>query len=116
MRSPSETEALINILRQSASLRAASSIETLLKEGRIALFAGSMSSISRPGGARRGGRNRGFFHATQLGIFELAWNVLCPGCGGVLNTGTTLKTVDRATYACSLCAAGYEPTLDEGSR
>src|SRR4051812_40887725 len=54
-----------------------------------------------------------FLHAARLGIFELAWNVLCPGCGGVLDTGVTLKTVKRDQYHCALCAAGYEPTLDE---
>ncbi|CCM75999.1 adenylate/guanylate cyclase domain-containing protein [Rhizobium mesoamericanum] len=52
-------------------------------------------------------------HAARLGAFEMTWNVLCPGCGGVLDTGATLKTVDQETYHCALCAAGYEPTLDE---
>jgi class 3 adenylate cyclase len=54
-----------------------------------------------------------FLHAAQLGLFEMSWNVLCPGCGGVLDAGSTLKSIDRSTYSCSLCAAGYEPTLDE---
>jgi class 3 adenylate cyclase len=39
--------------------------------------------------------------------------VLCPGCGGVLDTNATLKTLQREQYVCLLCAAGYEPTLDE---
>ena len=34
-----------------------------------------------------------FLHAARLGIFEMSWNVLCPGCGGVLDAGATLKTV-----------------------
>lgn len=55
----------------------------------------------------------GFLHAARLGLFDLSWNVLCPGCGGVLDATHTLKTVRKDTYACSLCAAGYEPTLDE---
>src|SRR5215216_2211818 len=54
-----------------------------------------------------------FLHAARLGLFELSWNVLCPGCGGVLDAGTTPKSVNRAEYSCALCAAGYEPTLDE---
>ena len=54
-----------------------------------------------------------FLHAARLGIFELSWNVLCPGCGGVLNSSTTLKSVDKDEYACGWCAAGYTPTLDE---
>ena len=39
--------------------------------------------------------------------------MLCPGCGGVLNEGATLKTINREEYGCALCAAGYKPTLDE---
>ncbi|MCA1370027.1 adenylate/guanylate cyclase domain-containing protein [Bradyrhizobium sp. BRP14] len=55
----------------------------------------------------------GFLQASRLGIFELSWNVLCPGCGGVLDANTSLKTVQATEYTCALCAAGYEPTLDE---
>src|SRR5262249_55185235 len=44
---------------------------------------------------------------------ELSWNVLCPGCGGVLDATASLKSVHQSEYACALCAAGYEPTLDE---
>lgn len=54
-----------------------------------------------------------FLHASHLGLFELSWNVLCPGCGGVLDANTSLKTVQSDEYTCALCAAGYEPTLDE---
>ncbi len=54
-----------------------------------------------------------FLHASKLGLFDMAWNVLCPGCGGVLDSGATLKTIKRDAYHCALCAAGYEPTLDE---
>ena len=53
-----------------------------------------------------------FLHAARLGVFELSWNVLCPGCGGVLGRR---DAQDRrpSEYDCGLCAAGYEPTLDE---
>ena len=54
-----------------------------------------------------------FLHAARLGIFELSWNVLCPGCGGVLETNATLKSIQKEEYSCALCAADYEPTLDE---
>ena len=44
-----------------------------------------------------------FLHAARLGLFELTWNVLCPGCGGVLETGATLKTGEpRGIYLRSL--------------
>jgi class 3 adenylate cyclase len=54
-----------------------------------------------------------FLHAARIGVFEMAWNVLCPGCGGVLDSSASLKSVTHEQYHCSLCAAGYEPTLDE---
>jgi len=55
----------------------------------------------------------GFLHAAQLGLFELSWNVLCPGCGGVLDAHTTLKSLRHDDYNCALCAAGYEASVDE---
>ena len=54
-----------------------------------------------------------FLHGARLAIFELQWNVLCPGCGGMLKSGSWLKAVDGSEYSSALCAAGYEPTLDE---
>jgi class 3 adenylate cyclase len=54
-----------------------------------------------------------FLHASRLGLFDLSWNLLCPGCGGVLDASATLKSVKKDEYNCALCAAGYEPTLDE---
>lgn len=55
----------------------------------------------------------GFLHASRLGMFDLSWNVLCPGCGGILDANTSLRTVESDTYSCALCAAGYGPSLDE---
>src|SRR5581483_625840 len=54
-----------------------------------------------------------FLHASRLGLFELSWNVICPACGGVLDAGATLKTVNHDEYSCTLCNTGYKPTLDE---
>lgn len=54
-----------------------------------------------------------FLHAASLGLFDMSWNVLCPGCGGVLDTNASLKTVIKDEYKCALCASGYTPTLDE---
>lgn len=54
-----------------------------------------------------------FVHAARLGLFDMSWSLLCPGCGGVLSTSSTLKHVHQHEYNCALCAAGYEPTLDQ---
>ena len=54
-----------------------------------------------------------FLHASRLGLFDMSWNLLCPGCGSVLNANSSLKSVKREQYHCALYAAGYEPTLDD---
>ena len=48
----------------------------------------------------------GFLHASRLGLFDLSWNVLCPGCGGVLGAHSTLKSLSPEDYHCGLCACG----------
>src|ERR1700710_2147196 len=55
----------------------------------------------------------GFLHASRLGLFDLSWNVLCPGCGSVLDAHSTLKSLGPDDYHCGLCAAGYEASVDE---
>ncbi len=54
-----------------------------------------------------------FVRAARLGLFDMAWNLLCPGCGGLLESAPSLRSVSRDEYDCALCAAGYRPTLDE---
>jgi class 3 adenylate cyclase len=54
-----------------------------------------------------------FVRAAHLGLFDMSWSALCPGCGGVLETGAALKALDRAEYLCALCVAKYQPSLDE---
>ncbi|WP_315781136.1 MULTISPECIES: adenylate/guanylate cyclase domain-containing protein [unclassified Bradyrhizobium] len=55
----------------------------------------------------------GFIHASRAGLFDLTWNVLCPGCGGVLDAHGTLKSLRSDEYQCGLCACGYEATVDQ---
>jgi class 3 adenylate cyclase len=55
----------------------------------------------------------GFLHASRLGLFDLTWNVLCPGCGGVLDAHSTLKNLRHDDYHCGLCACSYEASVDE---
>jgi class 3 adenylate cyclase len=114
MQFSSETESLFASLRQSAKREAADAIESLVREAperelcrvNALAFAAKYSLDLEDAIAA-------FLHAARCGLFELAWTVLCPGCGGVLDSGTSLRTVHQREYACALCAAGYEPTLDE---
>jgi class 3 adenylate cyclase len=110
----SEAQTLFAALRQSADPEAVTAIESMVREAPDR----QLGRVNALDFAARYGLDEerviaAFLHAARLGLFELSWNVLCPGCGGVLDATTSLKSVNQAEYACALCAAGYEPTLDE---
>ena len=110
----SESEALFSVVRQSADPDTAAAIERLVRDGEDR----DLSRINVFDFANKTGLDEekviaAFLHAARLGIFDLSWNVLCPGCGGVLEAGTTLKSIEHDKYDCALCSAGYEATLDE---
>ena len=110
----SEAKNLFSVLRQSADPEAVDAIEKLVETAPDhALCRINVVDFAAKTGVDEERAVAAFLHAARLGIFELSWNVLCPGCGGVLDTSTTLKSVDQDEYACALCAAGYTPTLDE---
>jgi class 3 adenylate cyclase len=110
----SESEALFSVLRQSADPAVAAAIEGHVRDGSDqALCRINVLDFAKHTGLDEERVIAGFLHAARLGIFDLTWNVLCPGCGGVLDSSTTLKSVSHEDYNCSLCSAGYTPTLDE---
>lgn len=110
----SEAEAVFGVLRQSADPPVAAAIERLVREGadRELCRVNVLDFAARTGVSEEAAIGA-FLHATRLRLFDLSWNVLCPGCGGVIESSASLKSVDREEYSCVLCAAGYEPTLDE---
>jgi class 3 adenylate cyclase len=114
MKRPRETDTLFNTLRQSAKPKSVTAIQKLIDDGpdrelcRInALAFAATHKLDEEDVIAA------FLHAARLGIFDMSWNILCPGCGGVLDSGATLRTVRQAEYRCVLCARGFEPTLDE---
>lgn len=110
----SKTQTLFDTLKQSASPKAAAAIERLVREGTDRdLCRINVLDFAKAAGLDEELVIGAFLHAAHLGLFEMSWNVLCPGCGGVLDANATLKTVHQSMYSCALCAAGYEPTLDE---
>src|SRR5438445_388030 len=110
----SEAKNLFSVLRQAADPETVDAIEALVQDApdRALCRINVLDFAAR----RHLDEERAiaaFLHAARLGIFELSWNVLCPGCGGVLEASETLKSVDRDDYHCAWCAAGYAPILDE---
>ena len=110
----SDTEALFNVLRQSADGDCVAAVECAVRDAPDReLCRINALSFAAKNGLDEERTLAAFLHAARLGLFDLSWNVLCPGCGGVLDASATLKTVNHDKYACGLCAAGYKPTLDE---
>ncbi len=110
----SETEALLSVLRQAADADCVAAIERTIRDAPDRdLCRINVLSFAAKHGLEEEQTIAAFLHAARLGLFELSWNVLCPGCGGVLDASSTLKTVNRDEYECMLCACGYTPTLDE---
>ncbi|PSH67852.1 adenylate/guanylate cyclase domain-containing protein [Phyllobacterium brassicacearum] len=110
----SEAQPLFAILLQSAPANVVDALERLVRDAPDR----KLSRVNALAFAASEGLDEeqtisAFLHASRLGLFDLSWNVLCPGCGGVLDANTSLKTVQSDEYTCALCAAGYEPTLDE---
>jgi class 3 adenylate cyclase len=110
----SEAQSLFAVLRQSVQPDIADAIERLVIDApdrklcRVNVLAFAASE-----GLDEEQTINAFLHASSIGLFDVSWNVLCPGCGGVLDANTSLRTVQSDRYTCALCAAGYEPTLDE---
>ena len=109
-----EAVALLALLRQSIDPSVAAAIEALVRDAPDrALCRVNVVDFAIQHELDAEQTIAAFLHAARLGIFELSWNVLCPGCAGVLDESATLKTVDQEEYSCALCAGGYKPTLDE---
>jgi len=109
-----EAEALFAALRESAKPEAVAAIERLITEAPDrALCRINALAFTAEHKLNEEDVIGAFLHAARLGIFDMSWNILCPACGGVLDSGATLKTVKHAEYRCVLCALAHELTLDE---
>jgi class 3 adenylate cyclase len=110
----SETEPLFAALRQAADPDVADAVEQLVRHAPDHALC-RINALDFAGRANLDEERviAGLLHATRLGLFDLLWNILCPCCGGVIDTNATLKTITRPEYRCTFCAAGYEPILDE---
>src|SRR3981189_2027823 len=109
-----EIQAQISVLKQTADPAVADAIARLIEEGEDhELNRINVLDFSRRTGLDEERVISGFLHASRLGLFDLTWNVLCPGCGGVLDAHSTLKSLRHDDYHCGLCACGYEASVDE---
>src|SRR3981189_2263688 len=110
----SDTQAQFSVMKQTADPRVADAIRKLIENGADPeLNRINVLDFSTRAGLDEERTISAFLHASRLGLFDLTWNVLCPGCGGVLDAHSTLKSLRHDDYHCGLCACGYEASVDE---
>lgn len=110
----SDAQAQISVLKQTADPAVVDAIQQLLDSGQDhELNRINALDFSAKRGLDEERVISGFLHASRLGLFDLTWNVLCPGCSGVLDAHSTLKSLRHDDYHCGLCACGYEASVDE---
>lgn len=114
MRPMTDVRPLYAVLRQTTDPRVVDAIAELIADGEDR----DLNRINLLEFAGRTGLDEekvisGFLHAAQLGLFDMSWNVLCPGCSGVLDSHPSLKALRHEEYICALCAKGYEASLDD---
>jgi class 3 adenylate cyclase len=110
----SDTQAQFSVLRQTADPAVVEAISQLIAKGEDR----DLNRINLLDFAAKYGLDEekvisAFLHSARLGLFDLSWNVLCPGCGGVLGAHNTLKSLRHDDYNCALCAQGYEASVDD---
>src|SRR6202050_1449796 len=110
----SDTQAQFSVLKQTADPSVVDAIARLVETGADhELNRINVLDFSKRTGLDEERVISGFLHASRLGLFGLTWNVLCPGCRGVLCGHSTLKALRHDDYHCGLCACGYEASVDE---
>jgi class 3 adenylate cyclase len=110
----SDIHAQFAALKQAADLPVADAIARLITDGADhALNRINVLDFAAAHGLNEERAIAGFLHASRLGLFDLTWNVLCPGCSGVLDAHGTLKSLRSDDYHCGLCGSGYEASVDE---
>ncbi len=109
-----EASGLWELLRQATDPAIADALKSEVETGSDR----SLNRINPLAFAERRGLNEeaaigALVHAAQLGVFDMTWNIICPGCGGVLETAAALKSLNRDRYFCAFCVQENEPTLDQ---
>lgn len=109
-----DNDALLGVLAKSADPAVVACIRTMLHEGsdedlaRINVVDFALSHSVDEDAAIDA-----FVRSTRIGLFDMSWNVLCPGCGGVVAANPSLNNVGSDHYFCALCSRQCEAILDD---
>jgi class 3 adenylate cyclase len=53
-----------------------------------------------------------FVHATKVGLFDFAYNLICPLCGGIVHTHYKLDQIQSQGFHCFVCNVDVPTLLD----
>ncbi|SFJ49958.1 adenylate/guanylate cyclase domain-containing protein [Bradyrhizobium sp. cf659] len=110
----SDIQAQFSVLKQTADAKVVDAIARLIEDGEDhELNRVNVLDFARQHDVDEERAISAFLHSARLGLFDLGWNVLCPGCGGVLGAHATLKALKPDDYHCALCACGYKASVDD---
>jgi len=54
-----------------------------------------------------------FVHAAKVGLFDFAWNLVCPSCGSIVDSYVSLNEVEDDLFHCALCHCDMKSNLDD---
>ncbi len=54
-----------------------------------------------------------FVCASRIGLFDLSWHLICPACGGVLNSTPSINQLNGKSLYCALCDMDVPIILDD---
>ncbi len=110
----SDIQAQLSVLKQTADAKVVDAIESLIKDGEDhELNRVNVLDFAAQHDVDEEHAISTFLHAARLGLFDLGWNVLCPGCVGVPGAHTTLKAPKPDDYHVALSACVYSASVDK---
>ena len=54
-----------------------------------------------------------FVHGAKVGLFDFAWNMLCPSCGSIVDSHVSLNEVEENLFHCAACHIDVPSNLDD---
>jgi class 3 adenylate cyclase len=54
-----------------------------------------------------------FVHGARVGLFDFAWNMLCPSCGTIVDSYVSMNDVENNVFHCTLCHCVVQSNLDD---
>jgi class 3 adenylate cyclase len=95
------------------SPRVVSKLESFLRsDDEWALFRANPYAFAEERGVNADEAVDLFLLASKVGLVQMTWSLLCPGCGAAVQSFASLKSV-CASFHCALCSVDVETSLDE---